>query len=411
MRAEIIFTGTELLIGQVLNTHAQFLGRQLSQMGIEVTLHTTVGDCWKKMAEVFRQGLERSDLIITTGGLGPTTDDLTKETIAEVLGLPMLLDNEVLENMRTYFIKRGMTMPESITKQAYFPQGSRVLTNPVGTAPGVLLEYNEKIIINLPGPPFELIPTFETSVIPYLSELSGRGKITRFRSFKLTGIAESVVQDHLKDLCRQENPNIAFLAKPGEVYVRITAKANNPEETDTIVNEMAEKVRSRLGEYIFAVNEEVIEEVVGNLLAEKGLTIALAESCTGGLITARLTNVPGSSRYLLGGIVAYNNNVKEKLLGVPGYILKNNGAVSRQTAVAMAQGVCKIMDSNFGLAVTGIAGPGGGTPEKPQGLVYIALTTPDGTCCRKFYFPGERSAVRQGTVNAALNMVRTNLLA
>lgn len=381
MRAEIIITGTELLTGEVINTNAQYLGQQLSQLGVEVILHTTVGDCWKRMAEVFRQALGCSDVIITTGGLGPTTDDLTKETVAEVLELPMTLD-----------------------------EAARVLTNPVGTAPGVLLEYQEKLIICLPGPPFELIPTFATSVIPYLSKLVGRSKWTISRLFKLTGISESVVQDRLKDLCLLENPHISFMAKPGEVHVRITGNAEEPDKPPKMVDELAEKVHTRLESFIFGVDNEVLEDVVGNLLAETGSTIALAESCTGGLISARLTEIPGSSRYLLGGVVAYDNKVKEEILQVPRHVLENRGAVSEQTAVAMAQGVRKLIGADFGLAVTGIAGPGGGSLEKPQGLVFIALAAPDSTGCRKFLFPGERAAVRQGTANAALNMVRLYLL-
>jgi len=409
MKAEIIFTGTELLTGHVLNTHGQYLGEQLTKIGIEVILHTAVGDCRESMTEVFRHALSRSDLIIITGGLGPTTDDLTKEVIAEVLGLPMLLDELTLQKLRAYFIDRDRSVPECIDKEAFFPEGARLFNNPVGSAPGILLEQLSKLIVCLPGPPIELIPTFEGFVPAYLEKLVGRGEMTWSTLFKLTGLTEPDVQDVLKDLCTTENPSIAFLAKPGEVHVRITAKATNRAEAKIIVNELAEKVQTRLTDYVFGRDKDVLEEVVGNLLVGKGLTVALAESCTGGLIAERLTSVPGSSRYLLGGIVAYNNQVKKKILGVSSNILEQYGAVSEQTALAMAKGAREITGADLGLSVTGIAGPDGGSPEKPVGLVYIALADGTVNICRKFNFSGRRESVRLATSNMALNMVKLYL--
>ena len=409
MKAELIFTGTELLTGHVLNTHGHYLGQQLSKVGIDVILHTTVGDCRERMKEVFRHSLSRSDLIIITGGLGPTTDDLTKEVIAEVLGLPMVLDELTLEKVRAYFIERGRSVPECISREAFFPEGTRLFNNPVGSAPGILLEQLSKLIICLPGPPIELIPTFERFVPAYLAKSVGLGEVTWSFLVKLTGLTEPDVQDILSDLCTTENPGIAFLAKPGEVHVRITAKAADQAEAKSMVNELAEKVQSRLAEYIFGQDQDVLEEVVGKLLLEKGLTVALAESCTGGLIAERLTSIPGSSRYLLGGIVAYNNVVKEKILGVSGQILEQYGAVSEQTALAMAKGAHEITGADLGLSVTGIAGPDGGSPEKPVGLVYIALSDGTFNICKKFNFAGRRESVRLATSNTALNMVKLYL--
>lgn len=411
MQAELIFTGSELLLGYVLNTHAQYLGRRLSEMGIEVILHTTVGDNWDRLAMVLRQALERSELIITTGGLGPTTDDLTKETVAGLLGLPMVLDEDSLAKIKAHFADRGITMPESITKQAYIPKGSHILSNPRGTAPGILIEKNNKTILMLPGPPSELVEIFESSLTPYLSGWASRNMVIRHRIYKLTGIAESVVQDQLKDLGRQGNPGIAYLVMPGEVQVRITAKANNAETAEKMVSGLAEKVQRRLGGYIFGYNEEVLEEVVGKLLLEAGFTVGVAESCTGGLIAARLTGIPGSSAYLKGGVVAYSNSVKQDILGVSSEILRHYGAVSKQTAVIMAEGIRRLVGTDLGLAVTGIAGPEGGSPLKPVGLVYICLAADDGTCCREYRFPGARPAIRQGTANAAMNLLRHYLLA
>ncbi|RJQ25601.1 MAG: competence/damage-inducible protein A, partial [Peptococcaceae bacterium] len=251
MQAELIFTGSELLLGHVLNTHAQYIGRKLSEIGVEIILHTTVGDDWERMAIILRQALTRSELVITTGGLGPTTDDLTKETVAGVLGLPMVLDENSLARIKAHFAERGVAMPESIAKQAYLPEGSHVLPNPRGTAPGILIEKDRKTILMLPGPPSELVEIFESSLAPYLAAWAGQGVVTRHRIYKLTGVAESAVQDQLKDLGVQSNPAIAYLVMPGEVQVRMTAKAGNAEKAEKMVSDLAEKVRRRLGGYIF----------------------------------------------------------------------------------------------------------------------------------------------------------------
>ncbi|MDQ0286339.1 nicotinamide-nucleotide amidase [Desulfofundulus luciae] len=411
MQAELIFTGTELLLGEVLNTHAQYLGRQMAAHGIEVILHTTVGDNWDRLAQVLKAALERADLIIVTGGLGPTTDDLTKDTVARVLGLPMVLDEPTLQWLREFMARRGTPVFESMARQAYFPAGARVLPNPVGTAPGALLEHQGKVVILLPGPPRELKAMFENSVVPYLASLGNPGMVTRTRLLKVTGISESEVQELIGDLGGQGNPGIAYVAQPGEVHVRISARAADGAAAEQMITGLLEKVRERLAGYLFGMDDDVLEEVVGRLLAQKGLTCALAESCTGGLTAARLTSVPGSSEYFLGSIVAYDNRVKEKVLGVPLETLQAHGAVSQQTAVAMAEGVRSLAGAHLGLSITGIAGPGGGTPAKPVGLTYIALAAPDGTSCREFHFPGHRQAVRQGAANAALNMIRLYLLA
>lgn len=411
MKAELIFTGTELLLGEILNTHAQYLGEQLAAQGIEIILHTTVGDQWDRLAQVLTQALERADLVITTGGLGPTTDDLTKDTVARVLGVPMVLDQSSLDRIRDYMARRGMIMPENMVRQAYFPAGARVLPNPMGTAPGALLELRGKVLILLPGPPGELKAMFEESVAPYLGTLDIRGLIMRTRVLKVTGIYESAVQQRIGDLGGQGNPGIAYLAKPGEVHIRVSAQAPDAATADRLVSELMEKIRDRLAGYIFGLDDDVLEEVVGRLVMQNSLTLALAESCTGGLIAARLTSIPGSSDYFLGSVVAYHNQIKKKVLGVPATTLEAHGAVSRETAVAMAEGVRQLTGADLGLSVTGIAGPGGGTPAKPVGLTYIALAAPDGTCCREFQFLGSRQAVRLGAANAGLNMIRLYLLA
>lgn len=410
MQAELIFTGTELLLGEILNTHAQYLGRRLLALGIEVILHTTVGDDWERLAQVLRQSLQRATgLIIITGGLGPTSDDLTKETVAGVLGLPMVVDEATLRSLEEYAAGRGVAMSEGMAKQAYFPAGARILPNPVGTAPGALLEHQGKVLVLLPGPPGELKAMFEEAVVPYLSSLVGRGPVICSRVLKVTGLGETGVQQLIGDLV-EEQAGISYLARPGEVHVRVSARAPSEAQARQVVADLLGRIQERLGDYVFGFDEEVLEEVVGRLLAERGLTLALAESCTGGLIGARLTSVPGSSRYFLGSLVAYHNRVKERVLGVPGEVLQSCGAVSREVAAAMARGARLLAGADIGVGVTGIAGPAGGTPSKPVGLTYIALDVPEGSLVREYRFPGRREAVRQGATNAALNMVRLYLL-
>lgn len=406
MRAEIIFTGTELLLGQVLNTHAQCLGQELAALGVEIIRHTTVGDDWEGLTNALREALGRADLIITTGGLGPTSDDLTLAAVADVLGLPLVLNETVLYWIKEYFARRGQAVPENLTRQAYFPEGAIVLPNAAGTAPGCIVEKEGKIIISLPGPPRELTPMFEDHVVPFLSKRLARGGVLNFRVVRVTGIAEYAVQNLLRDLEGKEKVQLGYIAKPGEVHVRIAAVGRDAAEAQQLVAGMIKEVRARLGDYIFAYDEESIEEVAGKLLAAKGYTVAVAESCTAGMVAARLTDVPGSSAYFMGGIVAYDNKVKEKILGVQTEILRDKGAVSPETAVAMAEGVRRLLCTDAGIGITGIAGPTGGTPEKPVGLVYIAVAVPGQTVVKKYNFPGRRFAVRQGAANAALKMLR-----
>ncbi|MBE0465865.1 MAG: competence/damage-inducible protein A [Candidatus Desulforudis sp.] len=411
MQCELVFTGSELLLGDVSNTHAVYLGHELAKLGIEVILQTTVGDDWTLMEQVVRGALERADLVVTTGGLGPTTDDITKDVVASVLGVPMVTDAESLEQMRKFFARRGTEMPSICARQARFPEGSRVLPNHKGTAPGALIEDKGKIIIILPGPPRELRAMFETSVRPYLLEIPGRGEVLRTRVLKLTGIPEYTVQEKLKDLGGPGNPGLGYLTKPGEVQVRVSAHAVDPAAAERLVEELAGRITGLVGEYVFAVDDEAPERTVGDMLFGRGLTISVAESCTAGMVAARFTDVPGSSRYFCGGVVVYNNDLKRQLVGVPNEILERYGAVSENTAVAMAEGIRRIAGSDLGLAITGIAGPEGGTLVKPVGLVYVALASDQGTQCHRLILPGVRSAVRMGTVNAAFKILKDSLSA
>jgi nicotinamide-nucleotide amidase len=410
MRAELVFTGSELLLGHVTNTHGVYLGQELAKLGIEVILQTTVGDDWELMERVIRGALERADLVITTGGLGPTTDDITKEVVAAVLGVPMVTHEESLERIRHHFARRGAEMPAICARQARFPEGALVLPNDKGTAPGALIEREGRIIVILPGPPRELRAMFEASVRPYLLQIPGRGEVLRTKVLRLTGIPEYAVQDRLRGLGvaghPSGNPGLGYLTRPGEVQLRVSARASDPVRAERMVEELAGKITAVVGDYVFAVDDEVPEKVIGDLLTSQGRTIAVAESCTAGMVAARFTEVPGSSRYFLGGVVAYSNELKKKLLGVPEEVLAEYGAVSEQTALAMAQGIRRITGADFGLAITGIAGPEGGTPVKPVGLVYVALTGAHDTVCHRLLLPGVRAAVRIGTVNVAFKLLK-----
>lgn len=412
MRTELIFTGTELLLGQILNTNARFLAQRLSAMGLDLFYQTTVGDNAGRLAEVLGTAMSRADLIIITGGLGPTLDDLTKETVAVTLGLPLALDEPSLAAIEGFFVQRGKTMPEANKKQAMIPEGSRVIPNERGTAPGVWIEKHDKIIILLPGPPVEMQPMFLHRVEPYLDEkITGRQAVIVSRVLKIWGMGESAAEERIIDLVNgQDNPTIAFLAPLGEVHIRITAKAVDADEAYRMIRPLEEEIRRRLGDFIFGIDNDTMESVVSRMLLDRGLGISLAESCTGGLIAKLLTDMPGSSAYFMYGVVSYSNEAKMKLLGVSGDTLQKYGAVSAETAREMAAGARSIGGTGLSLAVTGIAGPDGGTPEKPVGLVYIGFAAGETVTARKFLFPGDRDTVRRQTANAALNMIRLHLL-
>jgi len=408
MKAELVFTGTELLLGQILNTNAQYLSQQLSTIGVDVYFHTVVGDNPNRIKEVFIQAFGRADVVITTGGLGPTMDDLTKEMAAEALGLDMEIHPQSLKEIEDFFQRLGRPMAESNRKQAMFPRKAQVLPNSVGTAPGAIIEHAGRKVIILPGPPFEMRPMFENSVLPYLRELTGINPVTIIsKVLRLQGIGESLMEEKIADLLQNQiNPTIAPLAKTGEVQLRVTAKASTREAGLSLIDGVVKEIEGRLKPYIFGYDDETLEKVVGQKLREGQQTISLAESCTGGLIASKLTDVPGSSEYLLYGVVSYSNKAKMDLLKVQEETLMAHGAVSKETACEMAQGVRAIGQTSLGLAVTGIAGPGGGSDQKPVGLVYIALASENTTLCEEFHFRGDRATIKELTANAALNMVR-----
>ena len=407
MRAEMISVGTELLLGQIVDTNAPYLSTVLSALGIEVYYRITVGDNAARLAETLQTALSRADLVITIGGLGPTQDDLTKETIAEVLGERMAMDPESEKVIRAFFERRGLQIAQSNLKQALKPETGIAIPNGVGTAPGVIVEKAGKIVIALPGPPGELMPMVERSVIPYLSgKTLGASTVLVSRILRVCGIGESAAEEKVKDLLGSRNPTIAPYAGAGEVHFRITAKAADRDEALSLISELERKARERLGDYVYGVDEETLESVVVHALIERKLTLALAESCTGGLIAHRVTNVPGSSATFLAGIVGYSNKAKADFLDVPEEMIAKHGAVSPEVAEAMANGAAARTGADIALGVTGIAGPDGGSAEKPVGLVYIGMRTPEGTEVTKNIFGGSRTEIKLRASQAALNLIR-----
>ncbi len=409
MDAEIIAVGSELLLGQIANTNAQYISQRLSSVGVNVYYHTVVGDNRERLLKALEIACKRADIIITTGGLGPTMDDLTKETVAEFLGLELVLHQPSAQAIREYFAKRGRTMTENNLKQAMFPREAMVLPNDVGTAPGAIIEKDGKAFIILPGPPYEMQPMFENHVIPYLAQRENQKIFSRV--LRIYGIGESAVEEMIKDLLEnQTNPTIAPLAAYGEVTLRLTVKCHRSQDPLELMKPVEEEIRRRLGQAVYGTDNDRLETVVAQLLKEKGLTLAVAESCTGGLISNLLTDVPGISENLLEACVTYSNQAKINRLGVNPETLKAYGAVSPQTAQEMAEGILRTSGADIGLAVTGIAGPGGGSPEKPVGLVYIAIAMGSNVEVKRIYNQGDRKRIKLSTANTALDLLRRKLL-
>lgn len=410
MVAEILCVGTELLLGQVLNTDAQFLSRQLSEMGIELFRIETVGDNPARVRESVRAALERCDLLITTGGLGPTEDDLTKEMVAEELGLDMVEDAASMARLNEMYAAWGRKMAENNIKQAWFPRGAHILKNARGTAPGCAVEVNGKIVIVLPGPPYELTHMFTEEAVPYLRDKLGYKIESRF--IRTIGIGESDLEMSLRDMIdAQTNVTIATYCSIGEAQVRLTVKCTVDDDAAKYLDPVENEIRARIGKYIYAVGETDMPHVVVDMLKRAGKTVALAESCTGGKIADWLVDVPGASEVLVEGHVTYASISKERTLGVKHDTLEKYSAVSEQTAREMVEGLKKLSGADYCLSVTGLAGPGGGTPDIPVGTVYIGLETPRGTSVRKFNFTGDRYRVRWFAALRALNMLREALVA
>jgi nicotinamide-nucleotide amidase len=406
LHAEIIAIGSELLTPFRTDTNSLWLTERLNSIGIEVKFKSVVGDSEAVLEEAIRDALRRSEIIISTGGLGPTEDDITKKVFARVLKRRMALNESMLQKIQERFARRGVKMPEINSRQALIPEQAVALENHHGTAPGIMMTEGKCTVVLLPGPPREMKPMFDDAVMPKLRERAGEVFLVR-RTLRIFGLTESGVDELAAPIYRNyKNPTTTILFGKGIIELHLTAQAKSEKEAEKLLDELSGQLENVLGEHVFSVREETLEQVVGELLRFKGYTLATAESCTGGRLAGRITDVPGSSEYFLEGVVAYSNDAKVSLLGVPGKLIQEYGAVSPEVAEAMAIGIRRRAHSTVGVGITGIAGPGGGTAAKPVGLVYIGLADEVQSSSRKFIFPGDRQFIRTLAVNAALDMIR-----
>lgn len=401
MKAEIISVGTELLLGQIANTNARYLAEKLSELGIDLYFITCVGDNFNRIKETLEISRKRSDLMIITGGLGPTMDDITKETVCDFLGLDLQLHSETLSEIKCFFHRLGREMKHNNQKQAVFPQGAIILPNELGTAPGCIIEKKSKRYILLPGPSSELKTMFEKHVFPYLLEQNKEVLVST--TLRLFGIGESAAEELVSDILEQQtNPTIASLAKEAEVTLRITAKAVTREKALKLIAQVEEKLRSRLGNYIYGKNNDSLESVLAQILLKRGVKITTAESCTGGLISSQLTEIAGISSVFQKAFIVYSDRAKTELLGVAPEILQKHTAVSSQVAEAMALGALKTAEADLAVSSTGYAGPVG----EEVGLVYIGITDGITTRSKKLKLSGDRKRIKVMTVKHALNELR-----
>ena len=410
MTVEIIAVGTEILLGNIVNTNAAYLAEKCAGLGLSCYHQDVVGDNEERLMDTIRLALTRADIILLSGGLGPTQDDLTKEAAAKVMGKELYLHEPSKEAIRQFFAERNLEITENNWKQAMVPEGAKVVDNHNGTAPGLIIEENGKIAILLPGPPNEIKPMFERDIAPYLNRLQPEGLYSKM--VKICSIGESKAETMVADLMdAQTNPTIAPYAKTGEVHFRVTAKASDEEEAEKLFAPLMEELFSRFGDKIYTTREEVtLEAAIVSLLEEHKMTMTTAESCTGGLLAGRIMNVAGASNVYKEGYITYSNDAKERILGVKRETLMQYGAVSRQTAEEMARGVANVAGADASLSVTGIAGPGGGTSDKPVGLVYVGCYVKGHVRVEEFHFTGNRDKNREFAVARALTLLREELI-
>ena len=411
MKAEVISIGDELLIGQVVNTNASYIGRKLSEIGITVERVVSVGDKLEDIIYEFELGFKNFDILIVTGGLGPTHDDVTKSAVCKFFNTKLVLNEDVLSKISEFLKKRGRGELNKMNReQAMVPEKAKIIPNHWGTAPGFIFEEKGKIMIVMPGVPKEMIGMMESTVLNYLKKFSGG--VIKYKNLKTTGIPEAYLYELLNETVKEieKFAKVAFLPSYLGVRIRITVSADNIEKANELIEKAEKMIREKAGKYIYGVDDEELEAVVGKILKEKKLKLAVAESCTGGLITHRITNVPGSSKYFERGVVAYSNEAKVQILGVPEELIKKHGAVSEEVAIAMAEGVRKISNADIGISTTGIAGPTGATPTKPVGLVWIGYADKNESFAKKFLFGDDRLENKERAAQAALEILRRKIL-
>ncbi len=410
MKAEIITIGGELLDGSQVDLNAVYLGSRLTSLGAEVVRISSVPDAVDDIEEATSRALERADLVITTGGLGVTADDRTKHAVARLFGRKLVLDEGVLEKVRARFEARDVPMPEINIAVAMLPEGARSIENQRGTAPGLLFEKGEALLFVLPGVPVELRSMFENFVSPFL-EGKGLRRLAQERLIRTTGLAESEIAERIEQLARRlARTDVVYLPSATGVDLKVIGRGQTPVEAAKTAEKSQEKIAAKLGPYVYARGDESLEKVVGYLLSMGGSTLSVAESCTGGRVGWRLTRVPGSSDYFKGGVIAYSDDLKKRLLGVKASVLKKHGAVSSETALMMARGVREKCATDYGLAITGVAGPGGGTKTKPVGMVFAAVAGGAGERVRELRLAGGRGSIRRAACQGALELLRRFLL-
>jgi len=421
MKAEIICIGTELLLGHLVNTNQSTLSRKLAELGIDSYYQITVGDNPQRLKDTIKTSLSRSDIVITTGGLGPTVDDITTKAISQAVGKKLVFHKSILKKIENHFKRRNIKMPSENRVQAYIPEGSIEIPNKTGTAPGFIININKKLLITLPGPPYEMQRMMDEHVVKYLKKKLKLKSIIKTRTIRITGLAESQVNARVKDLLKMGGKTtVGIYAKPSIIELKITSKAQSESQANKEIKAVENKIIKRFGDLIFGFDGQSIEEVVGGLLSKKKKTLSVAESCTGGLVCDMITNVPGSSKYFLSGVIAYSNETKINILDVPSELIRQFGAVSEEVALFMAASMRNISKSDYALSVTGIAGPTGGIVNpagggsafggKPVGLVYIGLATSKKTIARKCNFTGERKVIKYRAAIAAIDLLRHELL-
>jgi nicotinamide-nucleotide amidase len=410
VKAEILAIGSELLTPYRTDTNSLWLTERLNSIGIDVQLKTIVGDDEAIMDEVVSDAIKRSNIIISTGGLGPTEDDVTRKVFSRVTGRQLKLDYEILENLRRRMESRGYKMTPNNERQALVPRGATVLANPNGSAPGLRIDHEGKLIVLLPGPPRENQPMFDNYIFPDLEKMSKGVRIAK-RLLKVVGLGESAMDDMIAPIYKEYNDvTTTVLFTNTEIEVHLIASADRVERAQARVDELAEKLEEKLDQFCYSSHGESFEEVIGNRLQLKGYTIATAESCTGGLVAERITQIPGASNYFVGSIVSYTNEIKQWLLNVPAEMLEKHGAVSGEVAEAMAKGVKEQTGATIGVSITGVAGPDGGTEGNPVGTVYVGLADDVGTSNRRLALFGDRELIRWRASSAALDMVRRRYL-
>ncbi len=415
LSAEIIAIGSELLTPERTDTNSLWLTSKLNEIGIAVKLKTVVGDDSQRLEETIRDAFKRSNVVITTGGLGPTEDDITRHCAASAVDRELVLQPQLVEELRAKFARMQRPMPEINQRQAYLIEGAEVLPNPNGSAPGMLFvnktaENNEQFLAILPGPPREMKPMFENFVLPRLRQEAGEIVVKR-RVLRVAGLGESAVDEQISPIYKQyENVQTSILFNRSEIEIWLIAQAKSEPEVDSLLDEAAGKISEKLGAAVFAQNGELMEEVIAKMLTENGQTLAIAESCTGGLISERLTEIPGSSRFFIEGITAYANQSKIRVLDVPAELIEKHGAVSGEVAEAMAKNLRAQAETDFAISVTGIAGPSGGTEEKPVGTVFIGYAEAHEATHRRLHLPGDRHLIRWRSSQAALDLLRRKLI-